>query len=176
MNIEKNTVEIYRIRDIENGGWADITIDASENTGRVSIASSHGSWERYWGSCGCPFKEFLCHLDICYAASKFGSDNHFNLKATIKSWKEYVLQVRRDDDINEDEARELYSEIKRIEAESPGLEGVKYMLWNSELLNFFDYSPCIVIEINPAFVFFWDKIWKPFTEELKKETLEPSLT
>ena len=74
----RSTVECYKIRS-DRGLWADITIDANGKAGRVQIASDYGSWENYWGACGSEFKEFLCGLDIDYAAGKFGESKWFDL-------------------------------------------------------------------------------------------------
>ena len=51
LTVTKSTVEVYKIRSNEFA-WADITIDASGNKGRISIASDYGSWQNYWGACG----------------------------------------------------------------------------------------------------------------------------
>lgn len=170
MQISKSQVEVYKIRGLKHGAWADITIDANGTTGRISIASDYGSWERYWGACGCSFKEFLCDLDIHYTAGKFGVGNSFDVTATIHEWKRHVFDDRRNEYIDAEKARELYDEINRIGDEAPGLEGVKYMLWNSDhLMNFFGGTPPIQTTIDRSFVRFWDEVWTPFKQELKKE-------
>ena len=170
MEITKEKVEVYKIRGIEMGGWADITIDDNGKRGRISISSSHGDWAYYWHQCGTSFKDFLCGLDIGYISGKFGCSNHFNLNDTIESWKQSVIDERKQEYLSKDEARFLFNEIKEIEEMGPNKEGVKHMLWNTEkLLSFFESSPHLVTEISPSFRFFWDKIWKPFTEGLKKE-------
>lgn len=166
----KSTVELYKVRGVKNGGWADITIDAHNKTGRISISSSHGDWAYYWGACGCPFKEFLIGLDIHYTAGKFGEGHHLDLSATIKEWKREVLTYRRQEMIEEDFARDLWLEIEEIESEHPDMEGVKYMLWNTvHLLRWFDSSPNLVEDIAPSFYFFWENIWPVFINEIRTE-------
>lgn len=84
--VTKTHVECYKLRRPGTGdGWADITLDVNGNAGRIQIASDYGSWEHYWGSCGCPFKEFLINLskDIHYAAGKFGEGKWFDQEATM---------------------------------------------------------------------------------------------
>lgn len=173
MQISKSQVEVYKIRNAEHGAWADITIDAKGNTGRISISSDYGDWAYYWGSCGCPFKEFLCGLDLGYVSGKFRADNHFDLNATIQAWKEPVLEYRRKGYIDAEEARELFDEILKIDEEAPNMISIQHMVFNTEhLFRFFEGMPHLVTDIEPGFRIFWNNIWKPFTEELKKETLE----
>lgn len=168
MEITRSTVEVYKIRTANT--WADITIDANGNTGRISISSDYGNWARYWGACGCPFKEFLCDLNISYTSGKFRCDTFFDLDATVEIWKKEVIDCRRSEGIDAEEARELFDEIIEIEEERPDLEGVKYMMWNTDkLLSFFESMPHIEMTIHPMFERFWDELWTPFTQELKKE-------
>lgn len=171
MEITKSTVEVYKIRNAKNSAWADITIDGHEKSGRLSISSDYGDWAYYWSHCGSSFKDFLCNLDIGYVSGKFGTDRYFNFDATIKSWKRQVIDERRAEYLKPSEARELFDEIKEIEEESPGKEGLMHMVWNSTHLSSFS-DPHIETRIKPTFKIFWNEIWIPFTEELKKESLE----
>lgn len=49
MVIEKTQIELYKVRLDGGQGWADISIDAKEKSGRIQIASDWGAWQYYWG-------------------------------------------------------------------------------------------------------------------------------
>jgi hypothetical protein len=167
MNIEKSTIQLYRIR-LEKSGWADISIDEHGNAGRMSIASDWGSWEYYWHSCGMPFKEFLTSLNLHYVASKFREDDYINVEKTVKAWKKSVIEQRRDDVIDSDQARLVYDEIKEIEYCSAS-DFVSAVHSQKDLLEFLEYGLDIIKEISPRFKTFWDKIIVPFKQHLKAE-------
>jgi hypothetical protein len=52
--------------------WANFTIDAIEETGRIIVSSCYCNFQNYWGACGCCFKEFLTTLDMDYVAKNVG--------------------------------------------------------------------------------------------------------
>ena len=95
MTIEKTTVECYRLRH-SSGMWADITIDANKETGRIQIASDYGSWQNYWGSCGKPFKLFLQSLDKYYVAGKFGASKWFDAVKTVAEYRAVIKENIKD--------------------------------------------------------------------------------
>jgi hypothetical protein len=168
--INKTTVECYKIRHSTNSYWADITVDANESTGRIQIASDFGSWERYWGACGKSFKEFLIHLNIDYAADKFGQDKWFDEAATIKQFKREVIEYRRNDSITSEIARKIWNEIKELEEIGPYENEFSISISQcDELMRFNDYCPHLIRVISPLFRRFWNEIWPVFIEELKKE-------
>lgn len=105
MNITKEQVEVYKLRSSDTSiGWADITVDNRGTAGRLSIASDYGKWQYYWGSTGCGFKEFLTRLNEHYMAEKFGADGYFDFEATIASIKEGIINDRKDENIEAEEA------------------------------------------------------------------------
>lgn len=166
MKIEKSLVECYRMRD--GYEFADFTIDAHEHAGRVSVASSYGSFEYYWGACGCPLKEFLGRIDMDYAARKFGQANWFDLDKTIVGFQSQV-----------DEEKEFKAQtwLEIIQAEINYLksasckEELNHMLWEDspELMSLCDHQPDVQVSIDPHFKTFWNKFWLPFVEYLKEE-------
>ena len=162
MKITKSKAEIYRISGLQYGGWADITIDEGDKSGRLSISSDWGNWAYGWHSYGRSFKEFLCGLDIHYTAKKMGQANYFDFDATIKAWKREVIEAREGWAIDAKEARELYDQIKVMEFDGTSLEEVKGTLWREEkLLDFFHSMPTIITDIEPAFKNFWERICYP---------------
>lgn len=171
MKVTKETIESYKIR-LDDHEWADIAIDKGVKSGRIQIASGWGSWERYWGSCGQPFIEFLIGLNINYAAGKFGCDRHFDLDSTVKLWKKEIIDARKDNNVDSEYARVLFNEVLRFESEQPNKSFAEHMMWTSELLEFFNHSPDFHTTISPAFLNFWKRIWIPFTEHLQSEINE----
>jgi hypothetical protein len=179
VTVNKSNIEIYYIRGVKYGGWADITIDEGQETnkdrtryfGRISISSSHGNWSFFWGACGEPFKEFFASLDIHYAAGKFGCSNVLDFEETIKEWKRLVLSERREDSLTKEEAFDIWQEIKEIENDHPDLSGLEYMLCSRHnLMRFMDGMPHIGKKLDPSFVFFWENIRPHLLEAWKEET------
>lgn len=168
--VHKDTIEIYRIRGLKHGYWADISLDEAERAGRISISSSNGNWSYYWGACGESFKRFLIGLDIYYAAGKFRCGHVLDLPATINSWKRQLLSERREEYLDAEEARELYDEIDRITAHVISRSDLEYELFNSNsLMKFFDFNPDIATKVDTQFEIFWSHIWPHFITALKEE-------
>jgi len=165
--ITKTTIECYKLR-YSNGHWADITIDAKDNTGRIQIASDFGSWQNYWGACGSDFKTFLLGLDIHYAANKFGEGNYFDVDKTISLHKKQIIEARKSESISEEMARELFEKLDGLNEASTS--DIFCHLWyeDNKLFNYFEH-PDLCRDISPMFQRFWDIIWKPFCDELRSE-------
>lgn len=164
--IKKETVECYKIRGVGNTfDWADITIDARQNTGRIQIASDNGSFQYYWGACGEPFKEFLIGLGKDYAAGKFGESKWFDHDGTIELIKQNIATRAK----NEEHKDVLLEELKELEG-CDSRESFCFLMHNStELMKMYDDFPDILEKISPGFEYFWNNIWPVFIEELKKE-------
>lgn len=166
MKITKSKVEIYRLRD--NGRWADITIDENGNAGRISIASDWGSWQYFWGSCGCPFKEFLIGLksNIHYVADKMGADNYLDKEATIKGIRSYI----NDNKEYFPNRKEMLLEVDNISEEDWTDSSGFYQLINSTnyLVECYDWIE-VVKTITPQFRGFWKEAFIPFLESLQAE-------
>jgi len=161
----KSTVECYKIRGLAHGAWADITVDADANTGRIQIASDYGSWENYWGACGCPFKEFLIGLDMHYAAGKFGAGRWFDHEATINAIKADIDEYARDDE----ERNGMMEEWAALE-DCTEVNSFCMIAFQSDYLRkLWDTGPDIKKTIDPSFRKFWENAWPVFIEELKKE-------
>lgn len=169
--ITKSQVECYKLRHESGLYWADINVDANENKGRIQIASDFGSYQYYWGACGCSFKEFLIKIGIDYAAAKFGEDKWFDFDETIKSYKKTLIQYRREENITTEDAREIYDEIKELEEECPYRENdfVVIIQGKEKLMKFFEWTPSLCYEISPQFKNFWNMVWPVFIEKLNEE-------
>lgn len=163
--ITKTQIECYKIRS-GKGAWADITIDAQGNTGRIQIASDYGSWQYYWGACGERFKRFLADLDIYYAAGKFGEGNWFDLDKTIENLKSRIKEYSAD---YPEKKAELKSELKELKDSSCKEEFVAKMWQSPEILEMEGHNPEMITDVSPSFKKFWEVLWPVFIEELKKE-------
>jgi len=170
--IEKSTVECYKIRHSSGMCWADITIDSNGNTGRIQIASDYGSWQYYWGACGCPFKKFLGKIDMEYTADKFGESKWFDIDKTMRAYREYILESRRIEQFNADKAREMWEEVKLLTDSSNSTEFGEIMRSQCEVLFAeFDYCPDVHYSVSPLFVKFWKNVWPVLLEQFKKEVV-----
>jgi len=164
-SLTKITVECYKIRQLGGLLWADITVDPSENSGRIQIASDYGSWEYYWGSCGEGFKKFLTGLDIHYAAGKFGEGRWFDQEATINGLKKSVKEY----DGTKREKGVMVNEIASLEY-CMNQNTFIHMAYDCKTLHkLWDSGPDIETGISPSFLNFWEKLWPVFIDELKKE-------
>ncbi|MDQ4121697.1 MAG: hypothetical protein M3209_09655 [Acidobacteriota bacterium] len=166
--ISKHTVECYKIRHLQNGGWADITIDANGEKGRIQIASDYGDWQHHWIACGMPFKQFLTQLGIDYVADKFRANEWFDSEGTVQLYRECVCERRRCEGTSKETARAVWNEIKALE----GLDKQSFrdeLSHSSAILRFFDNCPPTETSIDPLFKRFWQECWLPFMEELKAE-------
>jgi hypothetical protein len=169
MVIEKTQIELYKVRLDGGQGWADISIDAKEKSGRIQIASDWGAWQYYWGACESSFKEFLIGLDIHYTAGKFGTDRFFDQEKTLKLYKDCIEELHQFD-IDQERKNRCISELKRLEEQSGTKEEFVAILHECRhLMNLFEYCPEILCKIEPGFQNFWDKIWVGFTKHLQEE-------
>ncbi|TGE29766.1 hypothetical protein [Hymenobacter metallicola] len=172
--VAKSTVECYKIRSVNGGfAWADITIDANSRGGRIQIASDYGDWQHYWGAAGSDFKAFLEGISHDYAASKFGAERWINVKATVKQYKQDLIEARREEALTQDEARQIYDEITELEHESNN-SIVAAIQATTHLESFlYDTSgiPELSYEDNPHFRHFWEELWPVLLAEFKKESV-----
>lgn len=164
MTITEKTLQVYNLR-FEQGFWANITLDAGHESGRLSIASDWGTWSYYWGSCGETFSKFLSSLDIEYMARKFNEANYVDVLSTIRLYSKLILEGRRAGDITALDARLAFAELKELRscgaASFTDDEHYRY-----ELLRVLQYPSSVRI-VSPRFREFYTMAWKPFIEHLK---------
>ena len=171
----KSTVECYKIRHPSGMYWADITVDGKDRQVRIQIASDYGDYQYYWGACGPGYKEFLQKIGIDYAASKFGANRWFDFDKTISGWKLQVIEYRRQGDLEETEARDIYDEIKELEEDGDYNNDrmfIEQAMGKDAMVKFFDYDGLcsVVYDITPQFRKFWQTAWRVFLSELRKES------
>lgn len=164
-SVTKSLIECYKIKQNNNFGWANIVVDAMDETGRIQIASDYGSWQYYWGSCGYSFKKFLIKLDQHYAANKFGEANWFDLEKTVERLKKRIKEYTSD----KEERKSLMNEINDLEQSSCKSEFEQKMWMCTKIMNMEDNCPEFSYSISPAFTMFWKEIWPVFIDVLQKE-------
>jgi hypothetical protein len=167
--VTKSSVEIYRLRHPSGMYWADITIDAQGETGRISIASDFGNWSNYWGSCGMPFKDFLSKIDIGYASNKFGASDFFDLDQTIKLLNDEVARQLSEGDITPDMAVTMEEEISEL-TDFNSKDAFAVQCYNQDNLHkLWDCGPDLITTVDPGFKHFWDKVWTELLNTFKEE-------
>jgi hypothetical protein len=170
--VAKSSVELYKIRHASGCYWADITIDASGHTGRISIASDWGNWSNYWGACGSDFKTFLASLNHDYVASKFGAEQWVDVEKSLGEFKKMVSSYEQHGHLSKEEALLIRSEIKDLRGE-PSL-AISQAIEHTEYLSRFLYANAgeadYIYKDNPHFRAFWDNAWPIMLAEFARET------
>jgi hypothetical protein len=172
--VSKSTVECYKIRSTNGGfAWADITIDANERGGRIQIASDYGNWSNYWGAAGSDFKDFLKRISHDYAASKFGAERWIDVKATVAMYKRDLLEQRREERLEQEEARQIYDEIDdlKMESHSTLVQAIQHSAYVLDFINSVYDMPELCYEDNPHFLHFWNELWPVLLAEFERERL-----
>jgi hypothetical protein len=167
--VTKKSIELYSFRHPSGMFWADITIDAGEKTGRISIASDFGNYSNYWGSAGCNFKQFLGQISMDYAADKFDADRWFHHQATIDLYRLYAKEVE------DKTTRDLiFREIKNLENYNQKEPFLVELMNSNNLVRLFDGCPEIEYTIKPQFKRLWNEVWPEMIKAFKAEqaTLE----
>lgn len=175
--ITKSTTELYKIRHESGMYWADIIVDDQDKRGRIQIASDYGSWQNYWGDCGCSFKEFLTKIDIGYFAGKVGEQDWFDQEATHSKIKQDIIESRKDDNISAVDARELWDSVNDMFLDVANKEGYCHYAYDNNLLWKFYQEPCAfpcITGSSPQFRQFWKEPWQAFIKRLKEELTDKS--
>lgn len=174
----KNSIQCYRLRFKGDMIWANIYLDENTNGdgGALLIRSDYGSWDYYWGSCGCTLKQFLCKIDNEYFIRKLmhGKPDEFDYdrwKDDAKSKLKYELDEEVIDKEKYDEICEAIEELDEHGFRSQDALYV-YLRENDSIItrHFSDSEYFPTGEDTPvALTMFIEKIWTPFIKKLKKE-------
>ena len=168
--ITKTTCELYKLRGLPHMGWADISIDAAEQHGRISVSSDWGNFANFWSHCGRPFKEFLAEIDIGYFAGKIKMNEWFDHEATVKGLFKNVLQWRREGEIDKENARLMWSKIDDLQYECNENAFTLTAYEDNRLWTRYDGGDFPILHgIDPMFRSFWQDCWLFFLEYLKTE-------
>lgn len=162
--VSKSSVELYRFRHPSGMFWADITIDANKNGGRISIASDFGNYSNYWGAAGCDFKQFLGEISIDYAADKFDADRWFDHQATLELYRIYAREVE-----DKDLRNLIYREIKSLDDYNQKEPFLHELMNSRNLVRLFDGCPEIEYTIKPQFKRLWNEVWPEMIKAFNAE-------
>lgn len=167
-NMNKSLVECYKFRQPNSSEWwADITINCSNNSGTITIASDYGNWQQSWNATGMSFKEFLIKLSMDYTAGKFGCNKALDMPLTIKTFSEYLEDYKSDFD--KDGYKSVLKEIDSLHRVHPA-EFINFI--KSEcpgIMKLYEQMPDIQTDVDPLFQKFWMNVWPHFVQTLKLE-------
>ena len=169
---------------------ADVTIDNSRSDLTINIDNGE-VFNHRWNAMGHPdksFKEFLTESggSVDYFKGKVASETVFDAKATLQEMKSHLLEYRRDTTIDSEQARRVWnilfvksrglSSSRSVdefcrdidenvigEADQDAME----LLWDHS-----GQFGCHMKYPNTIDVFF-ELMWAPLVEELKKELEAP---
>jgi hypothetical protein len=173
MQIIKKTAEVYELR---NGfEWGHIAIiQTGPESVDVVINSDYGSYAYFWTHCGKDPKKFLCKIDMHYAMNKFTNGKMYEPDPDKYSdqIKRTIINLRRDGDLNEQDARDAWDELLEIVEEYHKgdilFHKLVYSDWFEKVFKDYDGLPNAK-RIKSEVSGFWEKIWIPFIDELKNE-------
>ena len=175
-NFKKSTCERYDIKLKNDFGWAIITID--ENGGIFNAQSDFGDYSYRWPSHGRKsFKHFIQELvrDKGYFLGKVADGNHYYQSETGKAWKKEVIRARKEQDLDKEQARELWDEITGFDYFSTS-ESLQRECYESDIVHKYYpepwYSFDIVYGVSPQANAFADIIMPIFGEIIKKEIMD----
>lgn len=173
------TTKVYKATPAEqylvggNGEHANIFVSCTQHResvfgGLIVIASSYGNWSYVWSNTGnTPFKNFLCGVRKDYLSEKLmGTDAYVidwevTNKKTAAFIRENLVVARKALLVN------ILAELERTTNE-PSAELIEDFGWcDVEINEIIEANR--VDKLNSNFEYFWDELWVPFIEELKKE-------
>jgi len=194
-SVNKSTgMDVYRVRAGYKGyEWATICVQGWQATGNdgqpreigeILIHSSYGSWAYQWGHLGLPFKQWLAKADDKdYIAGKFlGSKAYvFDGQKTVAELRHRVIEKRRNDVLNRDQARAIWNWIEEHadELECSGdrfcermSEGPSDCELSGAGARFFQEPwEWICTSLDHQFEAFWHKIMPAFQQALRDELI-----
>ena len=117
MKIEQNKVTNIRLTDID--GLEPITVfleDFKLGSGKITIECAGQSWSSFWPSMGCSIAEFVVDCDDDYLIENLsGIESELIIEG--RELQEYcktrIIKLRKKEQINSDEARELFQMAKK---------------------------------------------------------------
>lgn len=134
----------------------------------LAITSSFGDFGYHWSHCGPgPWHDFLAKLDREYAMTKLmGADYKVvDFHTTAGDALEAIIEMRRQGDLNREEARESWNEIQSSMLHDETVGQLIERLSSTPAFQD-DYYERVRHVPNPQAVGFWEKIWTPWIEQL----------
>lgn len=171
----KSTCEKYTFSFNKGWDWAIFTIDEH---GLFQCHSSYGDYNHYWGSHGGNFKKFLCTINSGYLLDKVAKEDTFDFEDYIKDTKKEILEMRREESLTSEQARELWdyfnSDMDNFEYTS-SLDLVAYEVVGNKTLNKIYRGSVYDSRFMPRKTYsnqallFAREVYPLFVEELRKE-------
>jgi hypothetical protein len=174
MSVTKSTIEKWHIRR-PNGWWCGNFLFDNIN-GELCIHSDWGNWAFRWGSMGegMDLKKFIVSCNTGYLMSKFANPSEidwFDFDATIKELKKEVLKLRRNSDLDEEPARDCWSEIADFDEVNSAAHYWEKFYSTSHLKGlYYDHYaiPCVT-DYHPRLRAFMREGWPLFISAIKEE-------
>lgn len=173
-NFKKSTCERYDIKLKDTyEGWAIITID--ENGGLFNAHTDYGDYNYSWPNHGREsFKHFILELvrDKSYFLGKVADNKYYYAEKTEQAWKEEVIRARKENELNQEEVRELWDEITDFDYYISN-ESIQHQCYESDVVNKYYCEPWFYFEVvqgfSPQAHAFADIIMPILGEIIKKE-------
>lgn len=173
----KTSCDRYEVRVAGKSDWAIFMIDTA---GVFQCTSDYGDFSHNWPHHGRKsFKHFLVELarDQHYVFNKLEPQRQrFLFDETIESWKRHTLERRREGSITKERAREAMDVMLHLNPMDEPRELLSALLEEHDLSDVFGdsmyLSETLKHDWSCQIYQWWDKLFLPFCEELKKELQE----
>jgi hypothetical protein len=175
--VTKSQAELYQVRSSKGSlAWGDITLICGKESVSFTATSDYGTFDYRWTHCGGEPKAFLCKLDFQYAMKKLTGGKLYipNPNGYRKEIKEKIIEARKENYLTKEQAKTAWDEMLAIQDEYKKGEIFFNELYEHE---FFEqvFGDCEGLpsstEPDHCAVDFWNEIWTPFIQELKKEAV-----
>lgn len=177
MPISKSVMDCYRLR--EGGERATIClkgyhlIQEDRHGVELLLNSGYGTFSYHWSHCGEEYRKFLIGLDKAYLLGKLVPSADlimYDNEATVRDLRRHILTMRREWQVTDSVARELWDETIDLDS----------FLSADEFLRACRDCEALTVHIQDIYEFcrtrrhprydrFWETVWLPFTATLKKE-------
>ncbi|MFC6299640.1 hypothetical protein GNF76_27165 [Pseudomonas sp. CCM 7893] len=120
LQVERSTVTKLVITGAPNLDPITVFLeDLAPCKGKITVSCWGKSWTAYWGGMwdGLNVGQFFCELNTSYIIGYFAqgmSSQQFSAEALADKVRREILQMRRDHDLDDSDARDLYDEADDI--------------------------------------------------------------
>ncbi len=179
--VKKSMMERYDIRINNENKWRCLwAVISISDDGFFNAQTDCGDFSYRWGAFGDCFKTFLTEINSSdYLYSKIATKDEFvNGEETVKQFKSRLLELRREGEIEEYDAREAWEEIEELSEEAYRMspDGFYYALQakyslNKALPDIYDDLD-LVFRKDTAAQAFCEVVMPIFVKILRKEITE----
>lgn len=179
--VKKSTMARYDIRINNENKWRCLwAVISISDDGFFNAQTDCGDFSYRWGAFGECFKTFLIQINSSdYLYSKIATKDEFvDGEETVKQFKEQLLTRRRENEVDEYEAREAWEEIEELIEETCRMspDGFHYALQakytlNKALPGIYDDLD-LVFRRDTAAQAFCEVVMPVFVEILRAEIIE----